>query len=1060
MLVVRKIGVGQADYFLDGRALGYWTGTGCGALNLAGKVDRAAFVEVLSGCGPGGRHLLRRNSPGHRAGFDLVFAAPKSVSLLAGLTDGLGPERAAAGDNCGATPLGPTIVGAHDAAVADTLAYLERRACWTRRGAAHKRVPVSGLVAAGFRHGFSWSDDPHLHTHVVVANIVLGDDGTWSCLDSRSIYNHRQAASAVYQASLRHQLDQARFRLAWTVRPDGLADIAGVPRTAIEACSTRRRAILDAGDGLMPMTAAARAVAAGRTRRLHDAPIEHWETRAAAVGLDRQIAAGLLAPRRENSPVGIEIPGDVATVVDGRISATMASFAHSDCVRLAAAQLPSGATAEALETWASQFVERAIPTDNGRWVTPTLRTRQIQVAVLAARPPARSGLARPESVADALSGRPGLGPAARLAVERLTSSGAGVERLGYGSFLVQAAVLEAAQEAWEASGHRVSVIAANERAESRWRALCGLGPPPALPHHASVVIVDNADRMCTAELHRIIADGASRGAKVVLVEGGTGPAPRGNVGPAFAELRAAIPALEPGSVVVPVREAAPVRGGLNRTVSVLPRSHDAFNALVADWAEARAGPHPAVMVALGPEEAGALNTLARQVLIAEGVLHGPAVTVDGHEWRAGDELRVLRRHPLLGPATAGTLGRVTAVDPAAASVTVGWPAGPMTMAATDLRRAPATYAYATTPSYLRHWRSGSVLSLGDLGSRRPARLEQPNLYLVAHPMTSRDMALGPVARMVNELAANRAAGGGNSLGETRAIRPLDGGATNAAIAEAPPLDSDRYHPWSLRQLADFRADLGDRLSAAAPPDVGPEQRRLVDELAWQQARGGRTDVLDERGRVLAAASDVRRQWLEDHAVELSEWVNLGKAMSHRADLLAVASEARPSRVVQAEIGPRPEGEHDRGEWQRAALAIESYRDRWDVADDPDALHLSAQSDGIDPARQNDLVRAVAATRSVGRGQGLSRGPPPARHSPRASSPHIAISDRLVATRSRRNRRRVRPDRRRSGPPAGRPQRGPHEWPACTSMGKCRRRIAYFRWVWRWVSCFGDNQAAP
>src|ERR1700681_363391 len=137
MLVVRKVGVGQADYYLDGRTPGLWAGAGAEALSLAGAIDRTSFVEALSGSDPDGHHLLRRKSPQHRAGFDLVFAASKSVSLLAGLTDRLGstsgPTLGVAVERSGVrgavAPLGPIIVGAHDAAVADTLAYLERWAC-------------------------------------------------------------------------------------------------------------------------------------------------------------------------------------------------------------------------------------------------------------------------------------------------------------------------------------------------------------------------------------------------------------------------------------------------------------------------------------------------------------------------------------------------------------------------------------------------------------------------------------------------------------------------------------------------------------------------------------------------------------------------------------------------------------------------------------------------------------------------------------------------------------------------------------------------------------------
>ncbi len=136
-------------------------------------------------------------------------------------------------------------------------------------------------------------------------------------------------------------------------------------------------------------------------------------------------------------------------------------------------------------------------------------------------------------------------------------------------------------------------------------------------------MVDNADRLCTAELHGIIADGTSRLAKVILVEGGTGPAPSQHVGPAFNRLRALLPAVDPGTTVATVGPSAPVRGGFDQTVAVASTSQDALNALVADWADVRAGSRPAVMVALGAEEAEALNSLARQLLAGRGRLHGP-----------------------------------------------------------------------------------------------------------------------------------------------------------------------------------------------------------------------------------------------------------------------------------------------------------------------------------------------------------------------------------------------------------------------------------------------------
>jgi hypothetical protein len=86
MLVLRSIGAGQARYYLDGRTTGAWIGRGCEPLAMAGPVSAPLLRAVLAGRDGDGRQLLRRLPTHRRPGFDLIFASPKSVSLLAALT--------------------------------------------------------------------------------------------------------------------------------------------------------------------------------------------------------------------------------------------------------------------------------------------------------------------------------------------------------------------------------------------------------------------------------------------------------------------------------------------------------------------------------------------------------------------------------------------------------------------------------------------------------------------------------------------------------------------------------------------------------------------------------------------------------------------------------------------------------------------------------------------------------------------------------------------------------------------------------------------------------------
>ncbi len=168
---------GVEDYYLEaGEVPGRWLGTGAAQLGLAGVVDDDAFRSVLSGEDPSAGVRLRRTNA-RLCAFDLTLSAPKSVSLLWALG---GPDTAKA------------VVAAHEDAVDQTIGYLEREAVRSRRG--HngiESVAGGGVIGAAFRHRTSRAGDPQLHTHVLVANATLCEDGVWRALDGRLLYGAR-----------------------------------------------------------------------------------------------------------------------------------------------------------------------------------------------------------------------------------------------------------------------------------------------------------------------------------------------------------------------------------------------------------------------------------------------------------------------------------------------------------------------------------------------------------------------------------------------------------------------------------------------------------------------------------------------------------------------------------------------------------------------------------------------------------------------------------------------------------------------------------------------------
>ena len=164
----------------------------------------------------------------HRPGRDLTFSAPKSVSLAA-LVGGDG-----------------RVIDAHDRAVERSLDWFERNAAETRM-----KDPETGqmvrtgdqkAVIATFRHDTSRNLDPALHTHSVIANMVLGADGKWRTMANERLYASKMLLGALYRSELAGELSRLGYGIEKT-HADGRFEIAGVSRQIVEAFSTRRAEI-------------------------------------------------------------------------------------------------------------------------------------------------------------------------------------------------------------------------------------------------------------------------------------------------------------------------------------------------------------------------------------------------------------------------------------------------------------------------------------------------------------------------------------------------------------------------------------------------------------------------------------------------------------------------------------------------------------------------------------------------------------------------------------------------------------------------------------------------
>lgn len=665
MLIVRPIGAGVAGYYFRGQKPGVWVGRGSQALALDGYVSQAHLSAILQGRHPAdGRSLVDRRPARRRAGWDLTFAAPKSVSLLSATV----PQRA------------DSIVTAHRIAVADVVGHLERHHLAAARSfAPGGRLPVEGALAVAFEHRINSAAEPHVHSHVLLANLGQVAGGAWVPLSGSDWWPSRNALAALYQLSLRHHLTGAGWDLDWRMRPNGLADVADVPRAAVRATSTQSRA----------------AASLGRYEGRAAAIPQPWQARAEAAGYSPDAAAqsaGRARTREVGRGVGLD-GSHLAAAVESRLAAERSVFRLADVLVALAACWPAGAPAREAQAWAERFCDRCVsvrsPSRGPRWTTDLAARADLRLV----------------AVADRSVGRAHLDPVMTDRMRNLVSTGRPIEVLeshaGCSNLLAHAAILDEWRAEWRETGLTVAIRTKTSEAAARWNALAALEPRRA-GERTDILIVDQADRWTTPELIATLTGARDTGTRTILVEGGTLPRLTQARSAGLVALGDELGRVDPGPP--PDWSVDPGSQALQTSGRVAARK------LLDSWARERPSAEPPVLVGLGVDEVAGLNRAARNQLVGEGLLTGPAVTARGREFRAGDLVVVLRS--LGSDLRRGTVGSVLEVDPRRGAVTVAWRSRrkPQELDRTGLTH--VGYGYAATPS-LATTVDAPLLLLGD-----------------------------------------------------------------------------------------------------------------------------------------------------------------------------------------------------------------------------------------------------------------------------------------------------------------------------------------------------------
>ena len=681
MLSIGKLGTGQGMYYLEkvaegaedyysgeGETPGRWTGDAAAELGLSGEVEADQLTGMLTGHGPASGEPLGLRAVGGRGpvpGFDLTFSAPKSVSLLWGL---------------GGPIAGVEVNQAHRAAVDAALNYLQREACWTRRGAGGAEfVEGNGYLAAAFEHRSSRNGDPQLHTHVLIANATQGPDGRWTRLYHPAIYEHAQTASYLYQAQLRHELTH-RLGVEWQEVRKGIAEIEGFADEHLREFSTRRAEIVEA----VGPDASARSmeVAALTTRQAKEQDLsrqelhERWRSRGEEIGLDAETISRAFDPEAIYDPAPAEADGVTHEQIGEALTAHASHFDRREAIQAVAQSQRSGAPAAEVQEAADRFLEsdqvlRVSESARGERFT-TQRIWELERSALATAERMQGdprGQAGELIAARVTQARPTLKADQREMVRRLLADPEGIAVVVGEAGTGKTFAIVAAAEGWAQAGYELRAVAPTWRAANVLRAkgleatsvarllvdMHGGDADSATLSEHTVLLVDEAGMVGSAELAALIEAADAAGAKLVLIgdHQQLGEIEAGGLYRALAERADPIVLDEVirHSHDLDREAARMIREGEGRAalelyrsserVTVAPDAEARREAMVADWHRAYSEGQDALMVAKRNSEVERLNATARELLRAEGALGQQEIEVGEARFAAGD--RVITR---------------------------------------------------------------------------------------------------------------------------------------------------------------------------------------------------------------------------------------------------------------------------------------------------------------------------------------------------------------------------------------------------------------------------------
>lgn len=998
-----KVAEGQEDYYSgEGEEAGQWLGDAAAELGLSGEVSPDQLVSMLTGNNPATGEplgLVAVSGKGPVPGFDLAFSAPKSVSLTWALG---GPEAAV------------EVKAAHWRSVEVALHYMQREACWTRRGKGGAVfVKGNGYLAAGYTHRSSRNGDPQLHTHVLIANATKGPDGKWTRLYHPAIYEHATTASYIYEAHLRHELTR-RLGIEWQPPRKGIAEIKGFKDEWLKAFSTRRAEILEAaGEGA---SARARQIATLATRKTKEKGVElgnlraRWQAKAEEIGLDGEV----IAKTRGNQ---VELaPEPTLAQLDREVTGHASHFDRRDAIQAVANLLPNGAPGHEVESAADAFLNSesvvtvAEAAKGTRYTTKRIWELERQALEAAKRMAAEPrGEAGELVAARVIAARPTLKPDQREMVQRLLAGREGIVVVIGEAGTGKSFATVAAAEGWAQAGFALRAAAptwkaANVLSAEGLEAMTVAGLLRDLDRgelglsSRSVLLVDEAAMVGSEHLSQVIAHAEGAGAKLVLVGD---PEQLGSI-EAGGLFSAIADRSEPVHLHEVIRhnheldrEAAKlIREGDGREALYLYRSEERITvagtaeerrvAMVEDWWRSHSQGDDALMVAKRNVEVERLNATARELVKAEGRLGAEEIEVGGVPFAAGDQV-ITRVNDRAGGIYNRERWEVANVDPERGRVVLEGidqarrvEVGRDYLDRTTLGgEAPALqHAYAVTTYCAQGTTVDTAYvvvdpSMDKQESYVATSRTREQTYLYATPeIESERSEYAPGGPQRNAIAHI-----GEAVERDRAQTAAHDEALRAELAKLPTVElatrrdelgtPARFEARHQEEYADQRRYVAQRRREVKE---ATSNREAVEALGWRERRQKlpyaieSEELLHER---LAEAKEELAQ-MKPPTTEVRREAEIAtQLLDARSAQALTAARIEPPAYIVKELGQRPADPVKARAWDHGVQGVERYRLEHGVKDKGSAFGHEPQDAGARAAQKAAQRRLAETQRRLG-----------------------------------------------------------------------------------------------